>query len=104
LTSFERFICERENFVFDFLIYLKPVERFKNRSNRRSSWGTVSIALAKSRYIISIVPPRSSISVSLSTIEYGILKLRSGLGKADLVSSSYGTMLSMAKLVVWRTL
>jgi len=33
LTSYERFICERENFVFDSLIYLEPVERFKNRNN-----------------------------------------------------------------------
>jgi len=33
LTSFERFICERENLVFDSLIYLEPVERFKSRSN-----------------------------------------------------------------------
>jgi len=33
LTSFERFIYERENLVFDSLIYLEPVERFKNRSN-----------------------------------------------------------------------
>jgi len=33
LTSFERFICERENFVFDSLIYLEPVERFKKRSD-----------------------------------------------------------------------
>jgi len=33
LTSFERFICERKNFVLDSLIYLEPVERFKNRSN-----------------------------------------------------------------------
>jgi len=33
LTSFERFICERENFVFGSLIYLEPVERFKNESN-----------------------------------------------------------------------
>jgi len=33
LTSFKRFICARENLVFDFLIYLEPVERFKNRSN-----------------------------------------------------------------------
>jgi len=35
LTSFERFICERQNFVFDSLIYLEPyaVERFKNNSN-----------------------------------------------------------------------
>jgi len=32
-TSFERFICERENLVFDSFIYLTPVERFKNRSN-----------------------------------------------------------------------
>jgi len=32
LSSFEKFICERENFVFDSFIYLKPVERFKNRS------------------------------------------------------------------------
>jgi len=30
---FERFMCERENFVFDSLIYLEPVERFNNRSN-----------------------------------------------------------------------
>jgi len=33
LTSFERFICKRENFVLDSLIYLQPVERFKNMSN-----------------------------------------------------------------------
>jgi len=33
LTSFERFICEREKLVFDSLIYLEPVERFKNRNN-----------------------------------------------------------------------
>jgi len=35
LTSFERFISEREreNLVFDSLIYLEPVERFKNRNN-----------------------------------------------------------------------
>jgi len=35
LTSFKRFICERENLVFDSLIYLEPVERFKNRSKCR---------------------------------------------------------------------
>jgi len=33
LSSCERFICMRENFVFDSLIYLEPVERFKNRNN-----------------------------------------------------------------------
>jgi len=35
LTSFERLIglCERENLVFDSLIYLEPVQIFKNRSN-----------------------------------------------------------------------
>jgi len=38
LTSFERFICWRENFVFDSLIYLEPVERFKNRSNVMKFW------------------------------------------------------------------
>jgi len=32
-TSFERFICVRENLVFDSLIYLEPVHRFKNMSN-----------------------------------------------------------------------
>jgi len=33
--SFEIFICKRENSVglFDSLIHLEPVERFKNRSN-----------------------------------------------------------------------
>jgi len=33
MTSFERFICKTENLVFNYLIYLEPVERFKNRSN-----------------------------------------------------------------------
>jgi len=33
LTSFEIFICERENFVFDSLIHLEPVKRIKNSSN-----------------------------------------------------------------------
>jgi len=33
MTSFERFICTTENLVFDSLFYLKPVERFRNRSN-----------------------------------------------------------------------
>jgi len=35
LASFERFICEkeREDFVYDSIIYIEPVERFKNRSN-----------------------------------------------------------------------
>jgi len=33
VDQFERFIYERENFVFDSLIYLEPVGRFKNRSN-----------------------------------------------------------------------
>jgi len=32
LTSLERLICETENFVFDSLTYLEPVERFKNGS------------------------------------------------------------------------
>jgi len=29
----DQFICERENLVFDYLIYLEPVDRFKNRSS-----------------------------------------------------------------------
>jgi len=33
LTSFERFICERENLILDSLIILKPLERFEKRSN-----------------------------------------------------------------------
>jgi len=33
LTSFKRLLCERENLVFDSLIYLESVERFMNRSN-----------------------------------------------------------------------
>jgi len=35
LTSFERLICERVNLVFDILIYLEAVERFKNMSNNQ---------------------------------------------------------------------
>jgi len=30
LTSFEIFISESENLVFDYLIYREPVERFKD--------------------------------------------------------------------------
>jgi len=33
LTSFEKFICERENLVFDSPIYLEPVARYYNRGN-----------------------------------------------------------------------
>jgi len=33
LTSFERFICESENLVFDSVIYIEPMKRFWNRSN-----------------------------------------------------------------------
>jgi len=33
MISFERFICKTENLVFDSLIHLEPVERFKNRSS-----------------------------------------------------------------------
>jgi len=28
MTCFERFICDRENLVFDSLSYLEPLERF----------------------------------------------------------------------------
>jgi len=34
----EKFICKTENLVFDSLIYLEPVERFKNRSNVIKFW------------------------------------------------------------------
>jgi len=30
--GFDRFVCERENLVLDFLIYLQLVKRFLNRS------------------------------------------------------------------------
>jgi len=33
LTSFERFVCERENLILVSLIYLETVERFGNSSN-----------------------------------------------------------------------
>jgi len=36
LPTLERFICERDNFIFDSLIYLEPVERFKNVMKFRS--------------------------------------------------------------------
>jgi len=51
LTSFERFICVRENFVFDSLIYLEPVERFKNRSNvmKFRSFGDITSSKVKDK-------------------------------------------------------
>ena len=33
MSNFEKFISERENFVFSSLNYLEPVEIFENRSN-----------------------------------------------------------------------
>jgi len=36
VDQFERFICEKENLVFDYLIYLEPVERFKHVMKFRS--------------------------------------------------------------------
>ena len=46
MTSFERFVSERENLVLNSLIYSKPVKRFENRSDmmefRSSSDGTRS--------------------------------------------------------------
>jgi hypothetical protein len=40
MTSFERFVSERENFVLNFLIYCKPkpVKRFENRSDMMKFW------------------------------------------------------------------
>lgn len=46
VTSFERFVSERENLVLNSLVYCKPVKRFENRSDmmkfRSSSDGTGS--------------------------------------------------------------
>jgi len=50
-TSFERFLCVRENFVFDSLIYLELVERFKNMSNvmKFRSFGDSTISRVKDK-------------------------------------------------------
>jgi len=44
-------VRERENFVFDSLIYLEPVERFKNRSNvmKFRSFGDSTIGRVKDK-------------------------------------------------------
>ena len=33
MTSLERFVCERENFVLNSLIYFEPVKRFEKSSD-----------------------------------------------------------------------
>ncbi len=38
MTSFERFVSEKENRVLNFLIYSEPVKRFENRSNMMKLW------------------------------------------------------------------
>ena len=40
MTSFERFVSERQNLVLNSLIYCKPVKRFKNRSDVMKFWST----------------------------------------------------------------
>ena len=38
MTSFERFVSETENLVWESLIYCKPVKRFENRSDIIEFW------------------------------------------------------------------
>lgn len=40
MTSFERFVSERENFVMNSLVYCKPVKRFENRSDMMKFWSS----------------------------------------------------------------
>ena len=40
MTSFERFVSERENLELNSLIYCKPVKRFENRSDMMKFWST----------------------------------------------------------------
>ena len=40
MTSFERFVSERQNLVLNSLIYCKPVKRFKNRGDIMKFWST----------------------------------------------------------------
>jgi len=48
-TSYE--MCERENRVFDYFIYLDLVERFKNRSNvmKSKSFGDSTSSIVKDK-------------------------------------------------------
>jgi len=46
LISFERFIYEKENFVFDYLIYLE-LDIFYNRSNVRQFWSVVGRTISR---------------------------------------------------------
>ena len=40
MTSFERFVSERENLELNSLIYCKPVTIFENRSDMMKFWST----------------------------------------------------------------
>ena len=33
MTSLERLVCERENFVLNYFIYFEPVERFEDEND-----------------------------------------------------------------------
>ena len=45
----ERLVCERENFVLNFLIYFEPVKRFKNRSDMMKFRSLVTARAAELR-------------------------------------------------------
>ena len=40
MTSFERFASERENLIFNSLIYCEPMKRFRNRSDMMKFWSS----------------------------------------------------------------
>ena len=40
MTSFERFVSERENLILNSLIYCEPMKRFQNRSDMMKFWSS----------------------------------------------------------------
>ena len=40
MTSFERFVSERENLILNSLIYCEPMKRFQNRSDVMKFWSS----------------------------------------------------------------
>jgi len=61
-------VCERENFVFDSLIYLEQEKRIKNRSNvlKFSSFGDSTSSRVKDKLKTIRLCSRSAISLAVN--------------------------------------
>ena len=74
MTSFERFVSERENLELNSLIYFEPVKRFENRSDMMKFWSTsdgTGSRIENKLKTVSLISCRSIHQYTSSTTQRG---------------------------------